>query len=102
MKLTPKQSEAIRQSIVNMRLIAYAGSSKTEVVARRVVKLLDPKSAGELLSTNIIIIAFTFTDKAADELKDRIVTRCREQLGNIVDMAGLYVGTIHSAEYGLC
>lgn len=93
MKLTPEQQRAIEYSKGNLQLIACAGSGKTEVVARRVANLLKP-GAGALLPRNII--AFTFTDKAAAELKDRIVERCREQLGNIAGLAEMFVGTIHA------
>ena len=57
-------------------LIACAGSGRTEVVARRVVHLLTPGRPDLLAPRNIV--AFTFTDKAAAELKERIVTRTRE------------------------
>lgn len=89
MSLTPSQIEAIQHTKGNLQLIACAGSGKTEVVARRVATLL---KAG---ATPQNIIAFTFTDKAAAELKERIVTRCREELGDIHGMAEMYVGTIH-------
>ena len=39
--------------------------------------------------------AFTFQEKAAAELKQRIDERCREQLGEVHGMAEMYVGTIH-------
>ena len=41
------------------------------------------------------IVAFTFTDRAGAELKDRIVELVRDQLGEIHGMAEMYVGTIH-------
>ena len=63
---------------------------KTEVVARRVANLL--KSG----ATPRNIVAFTFTEKAAAELKERIITRCREELGIVNGLAEMYVGTIHA------
>lgn len=90
MKFTEKQIEAINHSKGNLHLIACAGSGKTEVVARRVATLM--KNGASPAS----IIAFTFTDKAAGELKDRIVTRCQELLGNVHGLAEMYVGTIHA------
>ena len=94
MQLTPSQQSAIQHGGNNLQLIACAGSGKTEVVARRVVHLLDPTKAKPLVPANII--AFTFTDKAAAELKERIVTRTREALGEINGLAEMFVGTIHA------
>ena len=93
MKLTEAQQKAIEHPGGNLQLIACAGSGKTEVVARRVVHLLDPKRGG-LHPGNII--AFTFTDKAAGELKERIVTRVRQALGEVTGLAEMFVGTIHA------
>ncbi len=94
MELTDSQRSAIEHVGQNLQLIACAGSGKTEVVARRVVQLLTPGHAGSLLPANII--AFTYTDKAAAELKERIVTRTRQVLGEIPGMAEMFVGTIHA------
>jgi DNA helicase-2/ATP-dependent DNA helicase PcrA len=94
MKLTDAQQKAVTHSGHNLQLIACAGSGKTEVVARRVVHLLTPSGAGALAPRNII--AFTFTDKAAAELKERIVTRTREALGEVTGLAEMFVGTIHA------
>jgi len=66
MQLTEPQENAIGFPNENLQLIACAGSGKTEVVARRVVYLLEPGGGG-LAPRNIV--AFTFTDKAAAELK---------------------------------
>ena len=94
MNLTEAQRRAIEHDGRNLQLIACAGSGKTEVVARRVVHLLTPGRPGTLEPRNIV--AFTFTEKAAAELKERIVTRTREALGEIHGMADLFVGTIHA------
>ena len=94
MNLTETQRRAIEHDGRNLQLIACAGSGKTEVVARRVVHLLTPEKVDSLQPGNII--AFTFTDKAAAELKERIVTRTRETLGERTGMAEMFVGTIHA------
>ena len=94
MNLTDIQKEAIGFPGRILQLIACAGSGKTEVVAQRVVHLLKPNQPKSLRPENII--AFTFTDKAAAELKDRIVQRTHEELGEIYGLADMFVGTIHA------
>src|SRR6478672_4135961 len=94
MKLTAAQQKAVAHSGHNLQLIACAGSGKTEVVARRVVHLLTPGREDSIAPRNII--GFTFTDKAAAELKERIVTRTRQALGEVPGMAEMFVGTIHA------
>src|SRR5439155_7264355 len=41
------------------------------------------------------IVAFTFTDQAAAELKDRIAFLVQAEFGAVPGMADMYVGTIH-------
>lgn len=93
MDFTEQQLQAIQHVRGNIQLIACAGSGKTEVVARRVVTLLTPGKKHSVLPKNIV--AFTFTEKAAAELKERIYDRCREALGEVIGLAEMYVGTIH-------
>src|SRR5438445_12152998 len=93
MPLTASQRH-FEHSGKNLQLIACAGSGKTEVVARRVVHLLDPRTQPILAPRNLI--AFTFTEKAAAELKERIITRCRDELGPVPGLAEMFVGTIHA------
>lgn len=95
MKFTDQQKNAISHLDGNLQLIACAGSGKTEVVARRVVELLRPTDKGGGGCTPENIIAFTFTEKASAELKERIHDRCREALGEVTGLAEMYVGTIH-------
>ncbi len=92
---TAAQVSAIGHVAGNLQLIACAGSGKTEVVAQRVVSLLRPAEIGGGGCTPANIVAFTFTEKAAAELKERIHSRCREGLGDINGLAEMYVGTIH-------
>jgi len=90
---TPNQKRAIEHRQGNLQLTACAGSGKTEVLANRVATLLDPKAEPAYLPGNIA--AFTFTEKAAGELKERIGKRVAERYGALIGMAELYVGTIH-------
>jgi DNA helicase-2/ATP-dependent DNA helicase PcrA len=72
-------------------IIAGAGSGKTEVMARRIAWLVHrgtPKDA---------IVAFTFTEKAAEEMKFRI-RKWVQQItpeGEDITLGGMYIGTIH-------
>lgn len=83
--------EATRHRGGHLQIIAGAGSGKTEVVAQRVADIL-----AEGLSA-ASIIAFTFTERAAGELKERIGSRVEQRLGRAAldQLNGLYVGTIH-------
>ncbi len=83
---------AVRHRGSHLQIIASAGSGKTEVVAQRFAELMaggaDPAS----------IIAFTFTERAAEELKARISARVEERFGTqALDRLGAtFVGTIHA------
>src|SRR3954454_8270341 len=74
----------------HVQIIAAAGSGKTEVVSQRVASLLTDGEPAES------IVAFTFTEKAAAELKERIRQRVLTRIGpSATDQLGqLYVGTI--------
>lgn len=93
MQLTANQQRAISGSRQNLQLIACAGSGKTEVVAQRVAHLLRRETRPTLSPSQIV--AFTFTNKAAAELKHRIQQRVDDLPDKVLGMADLYVGTIH-------
>ena len=94
MELTAAQREAVELPAGAFQILACAGSGKTEVLARRTVKhLLDGVPPEQ-------IVAFTFTEKAAGELRDRIERRAAEADARFRSLPpssrGLFVGTIHS------
>jgi ATP-dependent DNA helicase UvrD/PcrA len=93
LKYTQSQQEAVETVGQNLQIIACAGSGKTEVVSARIVTILKEMMPKGIMPRNIV--AFTFTDKAAAELKSRIALLCRNELGEVNGLAEMYVGTIH-------
>lgn len=91
-QFTNAQRRAIKHISWNPQLIACAGSGKAEVVAQRVVNLLRSDADGGAGCSPENIVAFTFTGKAAAELKERVHARCHEQLGSVMRLANMYVG----------
>ena len=75
----------------NLQIIACAGAGKTEFISWRIAFALRD---GLAKAENIV--AFTFTERAAEELKFRIRHHIRELLGKQPDIGDMYVGTIHS------
>lgn len=90
---TPSQLEAIGEIGRNLQIIACAGSGKTEVISARIAGVLKRKAKAGIAPRNIV--AFTFTDRAAAELKDRISRLVADEVGNTLGLAEMYVGTIH-------
>lgn len=87
---TRSQRDAINAPAKNMQVVAAAGSGKTQVMAARVAELL---SRDGIVPASIV--AFTFTEKAAAELKDRIYRVVRERHGELPGMAEMFIGTMH-------
>ncbi len=75
----------------NLQIIACAGSGKTEFVSERIAYMLYKKVAKPEQ-----IVAFTFTEKAAEELKFRVRAKIQELLGKQPDIGDMYIGTIHA------
>ena len=84
-ELNDKQYEAVVKTEGPCLVIAGAGSGKTKVLTYKIAYLMSEKN---VLPWNII--AITFTNKAANEMKERIV-------GLVGDAAkDLWMGTFHS------
>jgi DNA helicase II / ATP-dependent DNA helicase PcrA len=83
--LNPEQAEAVQHTDGPLMIIAGAGSGKTKVLTSRIAHLL------HLGVDSFRILALTFTNKAAKEMKERI----ENMLGNS-EARNLYIGTFHS------
>ena len=82
--LNKEQFEGVTSKEQYLRVVAGAGSGKTRVLTYRIANLI--------LNENVppyMIMAVTFTNKAAREIKERVVSL-------IGDARGLFLGTIHS------
>lgn len=66
-ELNPQQKEAVTTTTGPLLIIAGAGSGKTTVIARRVAYIIEKK-----LAKPREILALTFTDKAAQEMEERV------------------------------
>src|SRR4029450_5244053 len=87
---TPAQAEAIACVDQPLQIIACAGSGKTQVISQRIAAILAQPG---VKPRNII--AFTFTEKAAAELKERVLTIVQRELGDVTGLAEMYIGTMH-------
>jgi DNA helicase-2/ATP-dependent DNA helicase PcrA len=87
---TVSQQLAIDELIAPLQLIACAGSGKTQVISQRISHIL---AQPDVTPRNII--AFTFTEKAAAELKERIHRIVKDEHGELVGMSEMYIGTMH-------
>jgi len=87
---TPAQQDAISELSRPLQLIACAGSGKTQVISQRISRILaEPGVAPGN------VVAFTFTEKAAAELAERIHTIVGAEHGEVLGMAEMYIGTMH-------
>lgn len=84
--LNEPQREAVMHVNGPIMIIAGAGSGKTKVLTTRITHLM---AAHKIDSFNIL--ALTFTNKAAAEMKERV----ERILGN-TEARNLYIGTFHS------
>lgn len=84
-ELNPQQKEAVLCNDTHLRIIAGAGSGKTRVVTTRIAYLIDTCHIWPNQ-----ILAITFTNKAAKEMKERVFAI----LGDIA--RGIQISTIHS------
>lgn len=83
--LNPEQQAAVENTSGSMVVIAGAGSGKTRVITSRIVRLIHQEQVHPAT-----ILALTFTNKAAKEMRERIAAALEDK--NKVP----FIGTFHS------
>ncbi|MCD4654418.1 UvrD-helicase domain-containing protein, partial [bacterium] len=86
MKLNQQQQAAVNHRDGPILILAGAGSGKTRVIVNRIVSLISDKEIPPWQ-----ILAVTFTNKAATEMKERV-----EAFNSIPKPSGITMGTFHS------
>ncbi|MFB6257233.1 MAG: UvrD-helicase domain-containing protein, partial [Flavobacteriales bacterium] len=84
-ELNEAQRQAVEHGTGPMVVIAGAGSGKTKALTHRIAYLIDNGA------DPFRILALTFTNKAAREMKDRIATIVGDS-----DAKSIWMGTFHS------
>lgn len=87
-KLNKEQNEAVTHSGGPLLILAGAGSGKTRTLTHRIAYLIDKKNISPYN-----ILAVTFTNKAADEVKSRVSSLVKSSTKD------LWIGTFHSIGY---
>ncbi|WP_300410919.1 UvrD-helicase domain-containing protein [Lagierella sp.] len=83
--LNDKQREAVVTTQGPLLILAGAGSGKTRVLTTRIAHILN-----EGLCERWEVLAFTFTNKAAAEMKTRVEKILKD------DVSSMWIGTFHS------
>ncbi|HEX4044059.1 MAG TPA: DNA helicase II [Gammaproteobacteria bacterium] len=88
--LNPAQREAVQAPLGHQLILAGAGSGKTRVLTHRIVWLVEQENISPFN-----ILAVTFTNKAAHEMRTRIDTLLR------MSTKAMWIGTFHGLSHRL-
>ncbi len=92
MNLNPEQQKAAEKTEGPLLIIAWAGSGKTATLTARIAHMISEKNI-----TPSSILAVTFTNKAASEMKERIGKSIGMDISNAFRNPHIpYIGTFHS------
>ncbi|MDR0744836.1 MAG: UvrD-helicase domain-containing protein, partial [Holosporales bacterium] len=89
--LNKEQKEAVQETEGAVLVLAGAGTGKTKVLTSRIAYIVSQKLCGIDQ-----ILAVTFTNKAAKEMKERSINLLTESAPFALDYSMMWIGTFHS------
>ena len=92
---TREQLEAIHSTSRDILIKAGAGTGKTSTTIKRYERLIGTDEGGAGLTPDEVLV-FTFTDKAATELRNRVRDLRSDAEGPSFSMSTAWIGTFHS------
>lgn len=90
LELTDDQYNTVVDDHVEVLCLACAGSGKSRTLAFRIARLISEGASPES------IVAFTFTEKAAESIKRRVADALEKCGFSVAIVGAMYIGTIHS------
>ena len=97
--LNKSQTEAVLNPVNSCtKIVAGAGTGKTKIISKRFAKLVMELLANGVENPESKILVITFTDKAANEMRERIVLELENNQissSNILEN-DLWISTFHS------
>lgn len=95
--LNDAQAKAVANPLASCtKIVAGAGTGKTKIISKRFLKLVTDLIEQKEENPQSKILVITFTDKAANEMRERIINELEENGINTGVMADLWVSTFHS------
>ncbi len=88
--LNPKQEEAVKTTEGPVLIVAGAGAGKTKTITRRIFHLIKSGVSPEK------ILAITFTNKAAEEMRVRVLALLHKNTDNHQSDRAPFIGTFHA------
>lgn len=95
-ELNPQQAKAVLNPCKSCtKIVAGAGTGKTKIISKRFTKLVLEIANEGIQNPADRLLVITFTDKAAGEMKGRIVSEL-ESAGCVSENQDLWISTFHS------
>ena len=100
-KIAQGLNDAQKKAVLNpvdtcTKIVAGAGTGKTKIISKRFVKLVFDLINQGVEAPQSRILVITFTDKAANEMKGRILKELDENNIQVLNSQDLWISTFHS------